>query len=102
MSDNYDGPLMAQQILRLRTERDALKAQVEEWRIKAKNWLVSPDALQKLDGYRELMVQRVTAEAQRDALRDALEKIVNAKYYLHPEDLKEIARAAIDAARSKA
>ena len=29
MSDNYDGPLMAQQILRLRAERDALKAALE-------------------------------------------------------------------------
>ena len=27
MTDQYDGPLMAQQILQLRTERDALKAE---------------------------------------------------------------------------
>jgi hypothetical protein len=29
MNDNYDGPAMAQQILRLQAERDALKAEVE-------------------------------------------------------------------------
>jgi len=29
MSDNYDGPLMAQQILRLRAERDALRDALE-------------------------------------------------------------------------
>ena len=59
MSDNYDGPLMAQQILRLRAERDALKA--------------------------------------------ALEKIVDANHELglHPEDLREIARAALKAREVK-
>ena len=56
MSDNYDGPLMAQQILRLR--------------------------------------------AERDALRDALEKIKN--HVDTTEYAYEIAKAALDTARSKA
>jgi len=35
-------------------ERDALRAQVDEWRAKAANWMASPEAGQRLDGYREL------------------------------------------------
>lgn len=89
MSDNYDGPAMAQQILRLQAERDVLREKLQEW------WKAFEGHLYiKTEKYSELI-------AERDALRDALEKIVNAKYYLHPEDLKEIARAALDAARSK-
>ena len=69
----------------LSVERDAtaaelrrLHAEIEEWRTKAAAWLASPEAAQRLEGYRELGRLAEKAEAQRDALRDELREATEA------------------------
>ena len=49
-----------------------LHALLQEWEAKAATWLASPEAAQRLDGYRELSQRANRAEAQRDALLEAL------------------------------
>lgn len=63
----------------LSVERDAtaaelrrLHAEIEEWRTKAAAWLASPEAAQRLEGYRELGRLAEKAETQRDELRAVL------------------------------
>ena len=53
-------------------------AEIEEWKAKAATWLASPEAAQRLEGYRELgrLVER--AEAQRDAMRAELREATEA------------------------
>ena len=53
-------------------------AEIQEWRAKAATWLASPEAAQRLEGYRELgrLVERT--EAQRDALRAELREATEA------------------------
>ena len=49
-------------------ERDKLQLLCAEWEKKAATWLASPEAAQRLDGYRDLAQQLNTATAQRDEL----------------------------------
>ena len=49
-----------------------LHALLQEWEAKAATWLASPEAAQRLDGYRQLSQRANRAEAQRDALLEAL------------------------------
>ena len=51
---------------------------LKEWEAKAATWLASPEAAQRLEGYRELAQRLEKAEAQRDALLEALKEIVAA------------------------
>lgn len=60
-------------VANLRAERDALRAQVEAWKEKAKVWLMSPEAAKHLDGYRELGEKCARLEAQVEAARKVME-----------------------------
>lgn len=51
---------------------------LKEWEAKAATWLASPEAAQRLEGYRELAQRLEKAEAQRDALLEALLRIESA------------------------
>lgn len=69
----------------LSVERDAtaaelrrLHAEIEEWRAKAAAWLASPEAAQRLEGYRELGRLAERAETERDALRAELREATEA------------------------
>lgn len=53
-------------------------AEIEEWKAKAANWMASPEAAQRLEGYRELGQRAERAEAQRDALRAELREATEA------------------------
>ena len=53
-------------------EIERLHAEIEEWRAKAAAWIASPEAAQRLDGYRELAQMAERAETERDALRAEL------------------------------
>ena len=70
-------------------------ALLQEWEAKAATWLASPEAAQRLEGYRDLAQRLERAEAQRDALLEALRWIdnVNAMDY----EYQKVARAAIKA-----
>ena len=76
-----------------------LHALCAEWEKKAATWLASPEAAQRLNGYREL-AQRLNAAEQVNAqLLEALEQIIDL-----PEDSRihyKVARRAIAAAKEK-
>lgn len=54
------------EIARLRAEVERLKARDEEWQRKASAWVASPEAAQRLEGYRELAQKLNAAEAAKD------------------------------------
>lgn len=69
----------------LSVERDAtaaelrrLHAEIEEWRAKAAAWIASPEAAQRLEGYRELAQMAERAETESDALRAELREATEA------------------------
>jgi crotonobetainyl-CoA:carnitine CoA-transferase CaiB-like acyl-CoA transferase len=77
MSDQYDGPAMAQQILRLQAERDALKAEVAHWKA---NHTCEVQRARILKERPDIPIERVQAyeqwgkdQAERDALRSMLD-----------------------------
>jgi hypothetical protein len=76
-----------------------LHALCAEWEKKAATWLASPEAAQRLNGYREL-AQRLNAAEQVNAqLLEALEQIIDL-----PEDSRihyKVARRAIASAKEK-
>ena len=49
-------------------------ALLQEWEEKAATWLASPEAAQRLEGYRDLAQRLERAEAQRDALLGLLKE----------------------------
>ena len=53
----------------LAAEVERLQERDAEWGRKASAWIASPEAAQRLDGYRELAQKLNAAEAERDALR---------------------------------
>lgn len=57
----------------LEKQRDELLVKVAAWEQKAANWMASPEAAQRLDGYRDLAQRLNIAEQQRDELLVALE-----------------------------
>jgi hypothetical protein len=59
---------------RLLKERDAARAELAEWAKKAEAWVASPEAAQRLEGYRELGARAAAAENERDSLRAQLER----------------------------
>lgn len=80
-------------------ERDELKSRCDEWEKKAATWLASPEAVQRLDGYRDLAQQLNTATTQRDELLKALKVArdhidMGALEISHCKDAEQI-RAAI-------
>lgn len=56
-------------IERLEAERDAALSLVNKWEAKAATWLASPEAAQRLDGYRELAQRANLAEVEIERLR---------------------------------
>jgi len=56
-------------IARLYTERDEARALNAEWAQKAATWIASPEAAQRLDGYRDLGQQVAEAQRERDEAR---------------------------------
>lgn len=83
-----------------RMERDRLTALCAEWERKTANWMASPEAAQRLQGYRDLAGQAADALNQRDRLLAALREIEHATAPTHDdgayhENAHELARAAI-------
>ena len=90
------------QVAHLEAERDAAVKLNKEWEQKAATWMASPEAAQRLEGYREMGRKLAAKEAERDAAVAALEMIAGVRPC--PDNLmsdKDIARAAIDAARGE-
>ena len=56
------------------SELRRLHGLTKEWERKAATWLASPEAAQRLDGYRELTQRLNACEQQRDALLAELHK----------------------------
>ncbi len=52
---------------KLESDLAAAQAEIAGWQEKARNWLASPEAAQRLDGYRELAQQLAEAREERDA-----------------------------------
>lgn len=70
--DAIDEALM-EYITHVEKQRDELLVKVAAWEQKAANWMASPEAAQRLDGYRDLAQRLNIAEQQRDELLAALE-----------------------------
>jgi hypothetical protein len=99
MSDQYDGPAMAQQILRLRAERDALKAEVAHWKA---NHASEVQRARILKERPDIPIERVQAYEQwgkDQAERDALKAEVAILRQYGNKDCTAMADEAIDAAR---
>ena len=121
-----EGPFLGviEDVAAVRAERDALRERNAEWERKASAWMASPQAVQRLDGYRELAQRLNAAETERDALRaerDAAIRMLaewciavdengaawdnwdhhykNAMY--RPGQLRKLLDAAIDASRGE-
>ena len=54
-------------------------ALIKEWEAKAETWLLSPEALIRLQGYRDLTLRAMRSEAERDALRAELAEYKSAR-----------------------
>ena len=67
--------IRADTLRRLVAQRDEALAQCAEWETKAATWMASPQAVQRLEGYRELAQRLERAEAQRDALLNLIGRI---------------------------
>ena len=59
-------------------ERDEARALNAEWGKKAETWMASPEAAQRLQGYRELAQQVATAQNERDEARAEVERLRSA------------------------
>jgi len=82
-------------------EVERLKERDAEWERKASAWMASPEAAQRLDGYQELAQRLNVAEAERDALRSALEALVNrcnADFLMATDEANIAAEAALERA----
>jgi hypothetical protein len=66
----------------------------QQWEIKAATWLASPEAAQKLEGYRELAQRVNQLESLNAELVEAL-KVLVANGGIGSEDMFDDARAAI-------
>ena len=69
--DAIDEALM-EYITHVEKQRDELLVKVAAWEQKAANWMASPEAAQRLDGYRDLAQRLNIVEQQRDELLAAL------------------------------
>jgi hypothetical protein len=57
-------------------ERDEALALNAEWAKKAETWMASPEAAQRLEGYRELAQQVATAQRERDEARAEVKRLL--------------------------
>ena len=66
-------------------ERDEARALNAKWAEKAEAWLATPEAAQRLDGYRDLAQQVATAQNERDEARAEVEGLRSALgFYSQP------------------
>ncbi len=75
------GPMCRQAAMELATatrERDEARALNVEWSKKAETWMASPEAAQRLQGYRELGQQVAKAQNERDEARAEVERLRSA------------------------
>ena len=56
-------------------ERDEARALNAQWAEKAATWMASPEAAQRLQGYRDLAQQVATAQNERDEARAEVERL---------------------------
>jgi len=94
---------------RVMAEVERLQARDEEWRQKASAWMASPEAAQRLDGYRELAQRLNAAEDEVERLREDRDTLISAvdtlraaltEAYDYEGSIAKL-RAAIDAARGE-
>jgi len=64
----------ARKLIDVTKQRDELLSKVAAWEQKAANWMASPEAAQRLDGYRDIAQRLNVAAQQRDELLAALKK----------------------------
>jgi hypothetical protein len=91
-------------IAALEAEVERLRARDAEWERKASAWMASPQAVQWLDGYRELAQKLNSAEAEADRLRTLAVRWLR-KWQTDMDPTPEMlddTHALIDAARSNA
>jgi hypothetical protein len=58
-------------------QRDELLSKGAAWEQKAANWMASPEAAQRLDGYRDIAHRLNAAEIQRDELLDSIKNLLS-------------------------
>jgi hypothetical protein len=78
MSIKFSGELgmsLLNRIAQLERERDEARALNVEWSKKAETWMASPEAAQRLQGYRELGQQVAKAQNERDEARAEVERL---------------------------
>ena len=75
--------------IRLIEERDELLSKVAAWEQKAAHWMASPEAAQRLEGYRDIAQRLNVAEQQRDNLLAFVERV--SKQKVEPYFAKEAA-----------
>ena len=63
------------ELCRAYRERDEARALNVEWAKKAKTWTASPEAAQRLQGYRDLAQQVAKAQNERDEARAEVERL---------------------------
>ncbi len=77
--DHDQGCVDCSGLIDILLDRDAeiekLRAEISAWQDKAKNWMDSPEAVARLDGYRELGMRAEKAERERDQFSAALQTI---------------------------
>ena len=59
----------------VKRERDEARALNAQWAEKAAAWFASPEAAQRLQGYRDLAQQVATAQNERDEARAEVERL---------------------------
>jgi len=74
MSGSREAALLAK-VDAITRERDEARALNAEWGKKAETWMASPEAAQRLQGYRELAQQVATAQNERDEARAEVAKL---------------------------
>lgn len=62
-------------VLSLIAEVERLRARDAEWQQKAASWMSTPEAAQRLDGYRELAAKVERAEAEVERLREKCDEL---------------------------
>ena len=83
------------ELCRAYRERDEARALNVEWAKKAKTWTASPEAAQRLQGYRDLAQQVAKAQNERDEARAEvaeMEGVLRASGALNQKLLDEVDR----------
>jgi chromosome segregation ATPase len=93
------------------TQRDEARARNSELAEKAATWIASPEAAQRLDGYRDLGQQVAEAQRERDEARAEVEQLKaqhlerhleSWEQYMQDNDVRRAYRRGAEAMREKA